>query len=50
MSASISAITFFTDVVGGSSWTTICHWPRAMFSTFQRARARKLPRPVLYAW
>jgi hypothetical protein len=32
--------------VGGSSYTTTCHCPRARFSTFQRARARSDPRPA----
>ena len=32
----------------GSSVTATCHWPRASSSTVQRARTRRLPRPVSY--
>jgi hypothetical protein len=45
----ISSSTFFAEVPGGSSYTTICHWPRASRSMFQRARTRTDPRPVAYA-
>ena len=47
--ASISSSTFFAEVPGGSSTTTICHWPRARRSMLQRARTRTEPRPVVYA-
>ncbi|MNY02599.1 hypothetical protein D3C86_1351740 [compost metagenome] len=43
--SSISSSTFCADVAGGSSCTTICHWPRAISSIFQRARTFRLPRP-----
>ena len=46
VSASISSSTLRDDVPGGSSCTTICHWPRARRSMVQRARTRIEPRPV----
>ena len=44
--SSISCNTRCDEVDGGSSLTTICHWPRANSSTDQRARTFKLPRPA----
>ena len=42
----ISSSTFFTETPGGNSCTTMRHWPRACCSRVQRARTRKMPRPV----
>ena len=44
--SSISCSTRCDEVAGGSSFTTICHWPRASSSTDQRARTFRLPRPA----
>ncbi|MNT21100.1 hypothetical protein D3C72_1564250 [compost metagenome] len=43
--SSISSSTFCAEVLGGSSVTTSCHWPRAISSMVQRARTFRLPRP-----
>ena len=43
--SSISCNTFWEEVEGGNSFTTICHWPRANSSTDQRALTFRLPRP-----
>ena len=45
-SSSISSSTRAALVLGGSSVTATRYWPRASFSTLQRARTRMLPRPV----
>ena len=46
VSSSISSSTFCALVYGGNSVTTICHWPRARSSVFQRARTFSEPRPL----
>ena len=45
VSSSISSSTFWVELPGGNSVTTICHWPRAMSSVTQRALTLSEPRP-----
>ena len=44
--APISDSTLALDTPGGNSLTTSCQAPRAISSNSQRARTRKLPRPL----
>ena len=45
---SMSSSTARVDTPNGSSVTAMRHWPRARSSTVQRARTRRLPRPLSY--